>query len=105
MSRVADPQLEQLWRQTFAAWQKSGLSVRAYCARRQLSEARFYAWRRELARRDRQQRPTARFVPIHVRSAAAIEIVLPDGLLVRASAEVEAASVAALVAALRAFSC
>jgi hypothetical protein len=45
---------EQFWRQLFAQWQQSGLTGRDFCATHRLSEASFYAWRREIARRDRQ---------------------------------------------------
>ena len=43
---------EQFWRETTAAWQQSGQSIRAFCAARGVSEAAFFARRRELA--DRQ---------------------------------------------------
>ena len=39
---------EQFWRDTIAAWQESGQSVRAFCAARGVSEATFFTRRREL---------------------------------------------------------
>jgi hypothetical protein len=39
---------EQFWRDTVAAWRQSGQSVRAFCAARGVSEATFFARRREL---------------------------------------------------------
>jgi hypothetical protein len=106
--RRCDPRLEQFWRETFTAWQKSGKSVRAFCASRRLQEASFYGWRRTLRERDRQ-RPTAptlpRLVPVRVVPGAVLEVVLPAGLIVRVPAGAEAAAVASLVAALRTVTC
>jgi transposase-like protein len=98
---------EQFWREVVAAWQESGRSVRAFCHSRRLQEASFYAWRRTLRQRD-QQRAAAqpsKFVPVRVVPDALLEIVLPTGLVVRVPAATEAATVATLVAALRAASC
>jgi len=39
---------EQFWREVIAGQGESGLSLRAWCLRRKVSEASFYAWRREL---------------------------------------------------------
>ena len=47
-----DSQKERFWRQTIGQWQKSGLTVRAYCRQRGLAEANFHAWRRTIANRD-----------------------------------------------------
>jgi hypothetical protein len=106
--RRCDPQLEQFWRETLAAWEKSGQSVRAFCASRKLQEASFHGWRRTLKERDRQ-RPPARqlptFVPLRVVPGAVLEVVLPAGLVVRVPSGAEAAAVATLVAALRAATC
>jgi transposase-like protein len=103
-----DPRKEQFWREAVAAWQRSGQSIRAFCASRGLVEASFYGWRRELARRQRAQ-PTAHhraaFVPVRVVPAAVLEVVLPSGLVVRVPAGAEAATVAQLVAALGAPAC
>jgi hypothetical protein len=84
--RQRDPAKEQFWRQVLGQWQRSGATIRGYCARRQLSEASFHAWRRELARRDRTAaKASATFVPVQILTEpmAAIEIVLPDGITVR----------------------
>jgi Transposase len=43
---------ERFWREVIGGHAKSGLSVKAYCSGRGVSEASFFAWRRELARRD-----------------------------------------------------
>jgi hypothetical protein len=54
---------ERFWRRIVRQWRKSGLSVRAFCAERRLSEPSFYSWRRTIAERDAQ---AARFVPVQV---------------------------------------
>jgi transposase-like protein len=43
---------ERFWREVIGGHAKSGLSVKAYCSSRGVSEASFFAWRRELTRRD-----------------------------------------------------
>lgn len=47
-----DLEKEQYWRLAIDEHGGSGLSVRAFCHREGLSEASFYAWRRELRQRD-----------------------------------------------------
>ena len=98
---------EQFWREVIAAWHESGKSVRAFCRRRGLQEASFYAWRRTLRQRDEQQAAAqpAKFVPVRVVADALLEIALPSGLVVRVPAATQASAVATLVAALRAASC
>jgi len=58
-----DPGKETFWRETLEAWRQSGLDIRAFCLRHRLAEHNFYAWRRELARRDQEaafKHPAAR---------------------------------------------
>ena len=45
---------ERQWRRILRRWRSSGLSVREFCDWQGLSEPSFYAWRRELAKRDRE---------------------------------------------------
>jgi transposase-like protein len=97
---------ERFWREAVAGHKKSGLSVRAFCADRGLSEPSFYAWRRELARRGRASRtPAATFVPVQVVADSIVEVVLPSGVVVRAPLATDAMAVARLVAALGSPSC
>lgn len=111
--RRRDPRREQFWRETVAAWEQSGQSVRAFCAGRGLQEASFYAWRRTLRGRERRpagqpQATGATLVPLRVIAAPVLEVVLPAGVVVRVPAGADAAAVgtvAQLVAALRATSC
>ena len=43
---------EQFWRWVMAEQADSGLSIRAFCKREDLSEPNFYAWRRTIGERD-----------------------------------------------------
>ena len=96
---------EQFWRDTVAAWRQSGQSVRAFCAARDVSEATFFARRRELTDRAPLPQPTAtapaaQFVPVKVVPDPTVEVVLPGGLIVRMPVAADPAAVARLVAAL-----
>lgn len=43
---------EAFWRDVLDRHRSSGLSVRRFCLRERVAEASFYAWRREILRRD-----------------------------------------------------
>lgn len=47
-----DLERERTWRELVDRQRLSGLSVRGFCQRELVPEASFYAWRRELLRRD-----------------------------------------------------
>lgn len=53
-----DPAKEKYWRRLLRQWRHSGLSGRDFCVEQRLSQPSFYAWRREIARRDHQRRAT-----------------------------------------------
>jgi hypothetical protein len=95
-----DPAKERFWRRILQRWRRSQLSIRAFCARHQLSEPSFYSWRSIIAKRDHEsepnpapltpRRPTRAqaapppFVPVRVVPApAAIEVVLGNGRVLR----------------------
>ena len=88
-----DPHKERFWRRLLQLFQRSGLSVRAFCAQQQISEPSFYSWRRLLQERDANaqgraaQAPAAEtplFVPVTLAPPAPpLEILLPTGLVVR----------------------
>ena len=82
-----DPAREQHWRGLVAQWQASGQSVREFCLQRQLTEANFYAWRRELQKRDRptpsSSPSSSTFVPVTVKAdVATVEVRCPSGHVV-----------------------
>ena len=51
---IRDPVKEKYWRKQIALWQESGLSIRAFCKEHGVVEGSFYAWRRELIIRARE---------------------------------------------------
>ena len=75
---------ERQWRELVTEWQSSGQSVRAFCSQRQIREANFYAWRRELRLRDAEMgAATPAFVPLTVKGdAATVEVRCPSGHVV-----------------------
>jgi len=46
-----DPEKEKIWRGKMAEYEKSGLKVRQFCQREELSEVQFHYWRRALKAR------------------------------------------------------
>lgn len=105
-----DPEKERFWRQTIEQQGKSGQTIREFCEAQGLKSWSFSWWRRELRRRDREERsskptlgkqaPKAKdaspFVPVEVvpekpdsLRSASIEIFLPTGQMVRVSQGVD----------------
>ena len=76
------------WRELIRAQAASGLSIGAYCRRRGVSTASFYAWRRRSA-----EQATPRFLPVRVAEVLAgggppsprpaVEFERADGVRVR----------------------
>jgi hypothetical protein len=130
-----DPRREESWRATLQRRQESGLTVREFCRRQQLSEAAYYFWQREIGRRDRKprlpprrERPKASvartkagrrpMTPLPLFQELAVvdgrwrsgtdgwlEIVLPDGCRVRVPAEVDRGLLADVLSVLEARRC
>jgi hypothetical protein len=82
--KTPDERKKQKWRGWICEWRASGLSVRAFCARRGLATHRFYYWRRVL---ERQAAEKAAFVPVQVVAdvfpapTSALELVLHDRIV------------------------
>ncbi len=108
---------ERFWRQVLHRWQQSGRTVRDFCTAHRLSEQSFYSWRRTIAARDHEgaagQPPRRRatrskanqrravFVPVRVvGAAAALEVVLGDGRVVRVPTGFDAVALRQLLAVL-----
>jgi hypothetical protein len=96
----------QFWRDTITDCERSGRTVRDYCQAHQLSEKRFFDWRRKLGLGP-AARPVASpasaapgFVPVRVVPDTAAEVSLPGGVTVRVPIHADPTAVARLVAAL-----
>jgi hypothetical protein len=120
-----DAAKEQHWRRLLEEWLRSGLTGRDFCAVKAVSEASFYSWKREIARRDREEaedrrtpsraaRPGAAalpaFVPVTIDSwptagSASLEVVLAGGRLLRVRAGFDSVVLRQLLAVLETPSC
>jgi transposase-like protein len=100
-----DSQKERFWRQAIGRWQKSGLTIRAFCRQHGVAEANFHAWRRTLADRDSA---AAAFAPVHVlndeplaltgqAAHGALELLLPNRRVLRIGAGFDAATLQRLL--------
>jgi hypothetical protein len=121
--RGRDAAKEQQWRRLLEEWRRCGLTVRDFCATKAVSEASFYSWKREIARRDQQEaerreipsrtaRPGASalpaFVPVTLApapAAASLEVVLAGGRLLRVRGGFDSVVLRQLLAVLEAPSC
>ncbi|WP_145253546.1 IS66 family insertion sequence element accessory protein TnpA [Planctomycetes bacterium Pan216] len=110
--RVRCAEKEAYWRKVVHRQEESGQSVRRFCREEGISEASFYGWRRELQRRDRQEKRSpavggggacpSPFVALRVvpETTSVIEIVHPRGYIVRAPAQVDCDALRQVLAAL-----
>lgn len=61
---------EEVWRGLVEQQRRGGLSVRAFCRMKEISEPSFYAWRRELQKRDAMRTAdggnNGRLIPVEV---------------------------------------
>ena len=119
-NRQRDVAKERAWRRWIGKQRTSRLSVRAFCAREQLSEPSFYAWRRTLAQRKLVRKPirTTRqptappgFVSLTpptplaaglFQPAAAVELVHRDGHVLRIAAGCDRNTLSTVLSALSA---
>ncbi len=94
MSQVSSRSREKelYWRSHLARQSSSGESIRGYCLRRDLSEASFHFWRREIGARDRavaDQRGSgaAGLIAVEVvgdvQPSPLLEITCPGGAVIR----------------------
>ena len=100
-----DAAKEAYWRKVLKQFSASGLSVREYCKRQQLTESAFYAWRRTIGERDDSRTSGPAFVPAVVTKEAvqepSIAIELASGCVLRFSGADATEQLANLVMALQ----
>src|SRR4051812_33626140 len=84
---TGDPGREPYWRKALERWQRSGLSVRAFCRAEGVNEPLFYWWRRRLGQAEPRE---PAFVPVQVitkpvgePATQGIEVVLAHGRRLR----------------------
>jgi transposase-like protein len=94
---------ENQWRRVVDRQEESGLSVLAFCRQEKLSAHTLYNWRRRFARRPRVKFAMVE-VPPEARSGnatAGLELVLPDGELLRMFTGVDAKTLRTVLTVLR----
>lgn len=97
MARRSNGEKRAFWQWVIQMQAESGLSVRGFCEREGLKQGTFFSWRRKL-QREADELPAAggdaagddkevpRLAPVHLledRNSVAVEIVAPNGLIVR----------------------
>jgi transposase-like protein len=88
MGQRVDVEKQGYWLKLVQRWQRSHLTVREFCERQQLSEPRFYSWRRLLRERGLlEDAPVQADAPAFIKltvaaeAASAVEIVLGQRVL------------------------
>ena len=101
------PEKVRFWRGTIDAWERSGLSVNAFCRDRQLTRSNFDRWRRLLAtpHGESPSSPSPAFVPVRVVAEPMAEVVLRSGVVVRLPLGAASDAITRLVSAVGAASC
>lgn len=114
---------ERHWRRMIQRWERSGRTVRDFCTGEGVAEPSFYAWRRELAKRDRESascveglesvaRGATHFLPVQVLAdetgnsgaSGLLEVQLPTGVRLRIPAGFDARTLSDVLSALAASS-
>jgi hypothetical protein len=102
------PRGRQAWIDRIARFQQAGESPASFCARERVSLPSFYSWRRRLAAEASgpaapgvEQAPAPRLLPVRLQGpVAAIEVVLPSGVVLRLAQGCDPALVRSLLCAL-----
>jgi len=121
MGKVRDASKERYWRELIGRQHERGETVARFCAREGVSVGGFYWWKRTLRSRSRRSRPgpgraaaspvraggghqaTTSFVPVRVpfsTTAPLIELVHPDGWVLRLPAGFDPQSLSRILATL-----
>lgn len=83
---------EASWRLLVEEQRRCGLSIRAFCRERAISEPSFYAWRKELQKRDARRTAdggsNGRLIPVDVIASSAGEHARPSSGDVQAPLEI-----------------
>lgn len=90
------------WRERIAEQERSGMSVRQFCKQQGLAEHCFYGWRKRLRTAGPLRFALLEPTGAALATGATVEVVLPTGERVRVAAGAEAATIRAVLEALRA---
>ena len=73
------------WISWFSEFEQSGLTVREFCRRKQISDNSFYSWRKKLEVQppNHSAGSASPFVPVSVLDSNKVEIDLPCGATIR----------------------
>ena len=109
MARCGNSEREQFWQGVIREQRTSGLSISAFCRKREVSEASFFSWRRRLTQRDQNDTAT-KFVPLKLDTLAmttrpGCEVVLPDGCRIIVPIQCDANWLREILEALQGSSC
>jgi transposase len=83
MARSVDGAKRQAWQERLRRYERSGLTIAAFCRRERVSQAAFYYWRKRLggaeAASEMPDQGEPSFVPVRITGAAPVEVRLPNG--------------------------
>jgi transposase len=94
----------QLWAERIARFSAAGQSAAAFCAAEGVSPNSFFYWKRRLAAPAAPDTGPV-FLPVRVAPASPVEVVLPNGALLRLGPGCDLAFVRALIDALAGAPC
>jgi len=89
-----------LWSERLSRFAAADLSVAAFCAAEGVSVNSFFYWKRQLADPSAPPDADPLFLPVRIAPAAAVEIVLPNGAMLRITPGCDLAFVRSLIDAL-----
>ncbi len=90
----------QEWEQRLVRFDQSGLAVQDFCRAENVAPQSFYPWKRRFAASAEPASDPPEFLPIRLAPSAPVEIVLPNGAMLRLSPGCDLAFVRSLVEAL-----
>ena len=95
----------QLWAERLDRFATADLSAAAFCAAEGVSPNSFFYWKRQLAAPAAAPDAPPLFLPVRVTPSAPVEVVLPNGAVVRIAAGCDLAFVRSLIDALAGAPC
>lgn len=112
MAQTGNTERKYYWRELIERQRSSGRSIAAFCRESGVSVASFYEWKRKLRRQTPSARPSVKrtsFAPVQIMAAQTtssmvldgrVEVVLPDGVVLRVAAGCEERTLEVILTAL-----